>query len=57
MTDSLNSPDAVTIARTFDAPANLIWQMWTNPEHFSAWYGPSGATIPVAKMDVRVGGR
>lgn len=26
------------------------------PEHVKAWYGPDGATIPVAKMDVRVGG-
>jgi uncharacterized protein YndB with AHSA1/START domain len=30
--------------------------MWTDPEHFKAWYGPDGATIPVAKMDLRVGG-
>jgi uncharacterized protein YndB with AHSA1/START domain len=30
--------------------------MWTEPEHFKAWYGPDGATVPVAKMDVRVGG-
>ena len=30
--------------------------MWTDPEHFKEWYGPQGATIPVAKMDVRVGG-
>ncbi|UQX89218.1 SRPBCC domain-containing protein [Jatrophihabitans telluris] len=56
MTDGLNAQNAVTIERTFDAPAHLIWQMWTDPEHFSAWYGPTGATIPVAKMDVRVGG-
>ncbi len=56
MTDDNDSQDAVMIERTFDAPANLIWQMWTEPEHFKAWYGPDGATIPVAKMDVRVGG-
>jgi len=30
--------------------------MWTDPEHFKAWYGPAGAAIPVAEMDVRVGG-
>jgi uncharacterized protein YndB with AHSA1/START domain len=30
--------------------------MWTDPQHFAAWYGPDGATIPVAKMDVRIGG-
>jgi uncharacterized protein YndB with AHSA1/START domain len=50
------SQDAVVIERSFDAPVDLIWQMWTDPEHFKAWYGPDGATIPVAKMDVRVGG-
>jgi uncharacterized protein YndB with AHSA1/START domain len=31
--------------------------MWTEPEHFAAWYGPEGASVPVATMDVRVGGR
>jgi uncharacterized protein YndB with AHSA1/START domain len=56
MTDNNGSQDAVVIERSFDAPANLIWQMWTDPEHFKAWYGPDGATIPVAEMDVRVGG-
>jgi len=48
--------DAVVIDRTFAAPVERIWQMWTVPEHFQAWYGPTGATIPVANMDVRVGG-
>ena len=56
MTDGNASQDAVVIERTFDAPADLIWQMWTEPEHFKAWYGPDGATIPVANLDVRVGG-
>jgi uncharacterized protein YndB with AHSA1/START domain len=56
MTDNDVSQDAVVIERSFDAPVDLIWQMWTDPEHFKAWYGPDGATIPVAKMDVRVGG-
>ena len=55
MTDRNGSQDAVTIERSFGAPVELIWQMWTDPEHFAAWYGPDGATIPTAKMDVRVG--
>jgi len=45
------------IERTFDAPIDLIWAMWTEPEHFANWYGPMGATIPKADMDVQVGGR
>ena len=47
----------VQIERTFDAPINLIWAMWTEAEHFAAWYGPMGAKVPMAEMDVRVGGR
>ena len=56
MTESGAADMSVVIQREFDAPAGLIWQMWTIPEHFQAWYGPAGASIPVAKMDVRVGG-
>jgi uncharacterized protein YndB with AHSA1/START domain len=56
MTDDNASQDAVVIERSFDAPIDLIWQMWTEPEHFKAWYGPNGATVPVARMDMRVGG-
>ncbi len=52
-----NSTDAVVIERFFDASPELIWRMWTEPEHFAAWYGPNGATIPEARMDVQVGGR
>ena len=49
--------NAVVIERTFDAPVDLIWKMWTQPEHFQKWYGPKGFTVPVAEMDVRVGGK
>ncbi len=48
--------DAVVIERTFDAPVGLIWDMWTQSEHFASWYGPTGAKVPVANMDVKVGG-
>jgi uncharacterized protein YndB with AHSA1/START domain len=57
MNDSILSKDAVVIERTFDAPINIIWQLWTQPEHFRQWYGPKGFTVPVAQLDVRVGGR
>ncbi len=52
-----NTKDAVVIERIFSAPKDLIWQMWTNPEHFKQWYGPQGFSIPVADMDLRVGGK
>ena len=49
--------DAVVLERHLDAPAEAIWKLWTDPHHFAQWYGPDGATIPSASMDVRVGGR
>ncbi|NNC43374.1 MAG: SRPBCC domain-containing protein, partial [Acidimicrobiia bacterium] len=53
----MNDENSVMIERTLDAPVELVWQMWTDADHFAAWYGPMGATIPKAEMDVRVGGR
>ncbi len=49
--------ESVTLERILDAPVDLVWRMWTEAEHFAAWYGPTGATVPVVEMDVRVGGR
>lgn len=57
MSDNTVSQDAIVIERIFDAPMDLIWQMWTEPEHFKNWYGPTGFSIPVADMDLRVGGK
>jgi len=55
MTDT-SAPEWVSIERTLDAPIALVWDMWTKAEHFAAWYGPDGATIPTATMDAQVGG-
>jgi len=57
MSDARVSENAIVIERTFDAPVNLVWQLWTDPEHFKQWYGPTGFTIPVAEMDLQVGGK
>ena len=57
MVDSSTYQDSVTLERVFDAPIDLVWKMWTDPDSFKAWYGPSGATVPVAELDVWPGGR
>jgi uncharacterized protein YndB with AHSA1/START domain len=57
MSDSTRTKDEVVIERIFEASVDLIWQMWTEPEHFKKWYGPKGFTVPVAEMDLRIGGR
>lgn len=57
MSESTTSKEAVVIERTFEAATDLIWKMWTDPEHFKKWYGPNGFSVPVAEMDLRVGGK
>ena len=56
MLDSRSQPQSVVIERVFDAPIELVWKMWTDPDRFRAWYGPHGASVPVAELDVRPGG-
>lgn len=46
----------VRIEREFDAPIDVVWEMWTNPDLFKQWYGPMGMSVPTAEMDVVVGG-
>ena len=57
MSNTTIAEDAVVIERTFDTTIDLIWQMWTDPEHFKKWYGPKGFSVPVADMELRVGGK
>ncbi len=45
------------ITRIFDAPRDLVWKAWTDPEHVMRWWGPKNFTSPVSKIDLRVGGK
>lgn len=47
----------LVITRAFDAPVELVWRAWTEPELVMRWWGPEGFTCPSAVMDVREGGR
>jgi len=51
------SGQAFFAERVFDAPRDLVWKAWTEPERLKQWWGPKGFTSPVAKTDLRVGGR
>jgi uncharacterized protein YndB with AHSA1/START domain len=46
----------IVVSRIFDAPRELVWEAWTNPEHVAHWWGPRGFTTTIRKMEVRVGG-
>jgi uncharacterized protein YndB with AHSA1/START domain len=45
------------ITRIFDAPLELVWQAFTDPDKMMLWWGPKTYTTPVLKMDFRVGGK
>src|SRR6266446_3684723 len=44
------------LTRVFDAPRELMWKLWTEPEHIRKWWGPKGFTLPGCEMDFRTGG-
>ena len=56
-TKSETAVNELVINRIFDAPVNLVWKAWTNPEHMMRWWGPKAYTSPACKMDFRVGGK
>lgn len=43
----------VVISRTFEAPRELVFDAWTDAKHIGAWFGPTGFTITIERMDVR----
>jgi uncharacterized protein YndB with AHSA1/START domain len=58
LTDAITEQE-ITITRVFDAPRELVWKAWTEPEQLAQWWGPAGWTNPLEtiSMDVRPGGR
>jgi len=56
MTDA--TAQEITITRIYDAPRELVWKAWTEPERLAQWWGKRGWSTPVSSvtMDVRPGG-
>lgn len=47
----------IEVTRTFNAPVDQVWKLWTDPELVKRWWGPKHFSSPVAKIDFREGGR
>ncbi|MFZ3166535.1 MAG: SRPBCC domain-containing protein [Candidatus Methanoperedens sp.] len=47
----------LVITRIFDAPCELVWKAWKDPELMKRWWGPKNFTAPVIKIDFRIGGK
>src|SRR5436309_2847522 len=50
------SDTEIRIERTFDAPRQLVWEAYTDPELLPEWLGPRELTMTVDEFDFRPGG-
>ena len=55
-TDNLQSR-TLTIKRIFDAPVEIVWEAWTDPEHVAEWWAPKGMNVKVVEHNFKVGGK
>lgn len=47
---------SITLERTYEAPIEDVWELWTTKEGIESWWGPDGFTVVVRRIDLRVGG-
>ena len=47
----------IEVTRIFDAPVEMVWKVWTDPELVKRWWGPKHFTSTVAKIDFQEGGK
>ena len=53
--EALSDREIVT-TRVFDAPRELVFKAWTDPDHLAKWWGPKGFTNTFQEFDMRPGG-
>lgn len=51
-----NAANELVFTRTYDAPRELVFRAWTDPQHIGKWWGPKGFTTTTKAMEVKVGG-
>jgi uncharacterized protein YndB with AHSA1/START domain len=47
----------LVVKRIIDAPLEMVWKAWTEPEHVMRWWGPKNYTSPNCIIDLREGGK
>ncbi|HEY1421174.1 MAG TPA: SRPBCC domain-containing protein [Candidatus Dormibacteraeota bacterium] len=47
----------LTIERTFDAPIEEVWDLWTTRSGVESWWGPEGFAVTVEELDLKPGGQ
>ncbi|HEU4387519.1 MAG TPA: SRPBCC domain-containing protein [Blastocatellia bacterium] len=56
MKSGVGAKKDLVVTRVFDAPVESVWKAWSDPDLVKRWWGPTGFTSPVAKIDFREGG-
>src|SRR5882672_864945 len=56
-TDTLQNDKVLRIERLIATTPERLFELWTDPEQLTKWWGPEDFTIPKYTMDVRPGGR
>jgi uncharacterized protein YndB with AHSA1/START domain len=56
MVSSVENDTVLVLERVFDAPRELVFKMFSQPEHLVHWWGPRGWELPVCTVDFRPGG-
>jgi uncharacterized protein YndB with AHSA1/START domain len=54
--DATERERELVITRIFDAPRDLVFRVWTEPDRVARWWGPQGFVTAYCNMDVRPGG-
>ena len=55
--DQQPSPNATRLERTYDPPAEVIWELWTTAAGIEEWWAPDGFENQVSELDLRPGGQ
>jgi uncharacterized protein YndB with AHSA1/START domain len=53
----VSETEVFRLTRVFDAPEDVLWKAWTDPEHLAKWWGPAGMQVIIKEMDFKAGGR
>lgn len=51
--ESSTADREIRLSRVLNAPVELVWEVWSDPEHLKNWWGPNGFTNTITRMDMR----
>ena len=53
----MNASEPLILERTYDVPAEIVWELWTTAAGIESWWSPDGFATEVRELDPRPGGK